>query len=314
MAWIISAPAPPATTPCSPRRWPTAAPFFCNFRAPGRNGCRWRWAAGKDAARTTRWSGGATRMWSWSWWSAGRAGCRSTAPRTASRRGSVSPAGRGPPAGSTPTRTRRWRSFSSPWPAPASPARSPAPACSTGAPATAPRSASCASSPRTSSARAAATVPPPPPSAPVWPRSFSSKSARSPPAPPASAAEAPRPRAPGKTSNGAAPSSTNTPPPGADSTRSPPQDGPRRGLDEIAAAAHLDPSSVCRLFRRFLGVSPHQYLRRRKMALAAAYLLERGGRVRDAAASVGMEDPFHFSRSFRAVHGVAPSALLGARR
>lgn len=87
-----------------------------------------------------------------------------------------------------------------------------------------------------------------------------------------------------------------------------------RGLDEIAAAAHLDPSSVCRLFRRFLGVSPHQYLRRRKMALAAAYLLERGGRVRDAAASVGMEDPFHFSRSFRAVHGVAPSALLGARR
>ena len=87
-----------------------------------------------------------------------------------------------------------------------------------------------------------------------------------------------------------------------------------RGLEEIAAAARLDASSVCRLFRRFLGVSPHQYLRRRKMALAAAFLLERGGRVQDAAASVGMEDPFHFSRCFRAVHGVAPSALLTARR
>ena len=87
-----------------------------------------------------------------------------------------------------------------------------------------------------------------------------------------------------------------------------------RGLEEIAAAARLEPSSVCRLFRRFLGVSPHQYLRRRKMALAAAYLLERGGRVQDAAASVGMEDPFHFSRCFRAVHGVPPSALLSARR
>lgn len=86
------------------------------------------------------------------------------------------------------------------------------------------------------------------------------------------------------------------------------------GLGDIAAAAHMDGSSVCRLFRRFLGVSPHQYLRRRKMALAAAYLLERGGRVQDAAARVGMEDPFHFSRAFKAVHGVPPSALRSARR
>lgn len=86
------------------------------------------------------------------------------------------------------------------------------------------------------------------------------------------------------------------------------------GLGDIAAAARLDGSSVCRLFRRFLGLSPHQYLRRRKMALAAAFLLERGGRVQDAAARVGMDDPFHFSRAFKAVHGVAPSALLPARR
>lgn len=86
------------------------------------------------------------------------------------------------------------------------------------------------------------------------------------------------------------------------------------GLGDISAGARLDASSVCRLFRKFLGVSPHQYLRRRKMALAAAYLLERGCRVQDAAASVGMDDPFHFSRCFRAVHGVPPSALLKAKR
>ena len=86
------------------------------------------------------------------------------------------------------------------------------------------------------------------------------------------------------------------------------------GLADIAAATGLDGSSVCRLFRRFLGVSPHQYLRRRKMAIAAAWLIERGGRVQDAAARVGMDDAFHFSRAFRAVHGVPPSALLSARR
>jgi len=87
-----------------------------------------------------------------------------------------------------------------------------------------------------------------------------------------------------------------------------------RGLEEIATAACLEASSVCRLFRRFLGVSPHQYLRRRKMALAAALLLEKGARVQDVATRVGMDDPFHFSRSFRLVHGVAPSALIAARR
>jgi AraC-like DNA-binding protein len=86
-----------------------------------------------------------------------------------------------------------------------------------------------------------------------------------------------------------------------------------RGLGDIAAAAKLDGSSVCRLFRRFLGVSPHQYLLRRKMAIAAAWLVERGGRVQDAAARVGMEDPFHFSRAFRAVHGVPPSAVRELR-
>lgn len=87
-----------------------------------------------------------------------------------------------------------------------------------------------------------------------------------------------------------------------------------QGLADIAAATGLDASSVCRLFRRFLGVSPHQYLRRRKMAIAAAWLIERGGRVQDAATRVGMDDAFHFSRAFRAVHGVPPSALLSARR
>lgn len=69
--------------------------------------------------------------------------------------------------------------------------------------------------------------------------------------------------------------------------------------EEIATAARLEASRVCRLFRRFLGVSPHQYLRRRKMALAAALLLEKGGRVQVVATRVGMDDPFHFSRSFR---------------
>ncbi|MET0263754.1 MAG: AraC family transcriptional regulator [Rariglobus sp.] len=85
-------------------------------------------------------------------------------------------------------------------------------------------------------------------------------------------------------------------------------------LREIAAAAGLEESSVCRLFRKYQDTSPYQYLLRRKMNLAAAFLVEGRGRVKEAANRVGFADPYHFSRCFKAVHGVAPSELLQHNR
>lgn len=80
-------------------------------------------------------------------------------------------------------------------------------------------------------------------------------------------------------------------------------------LEEIAAEARLDVSSVCRLFKRFQGISPYQYLLRRKMNIAAEFLVDGGGLVKEAAQRVGFADALHFSRVFRAVHGVAPKEL-----
>lgn len=84
-------------------------------------------------------------------------------------------------------------------------------------------------------------------------------------------------------------------------------------LEEIAAAANVEASSVCRWFRRYQGTSPYQYLLRRKMNLAAEHLVENGGLVKEAAQRVGFADPYHFSRAFKSVHGVAPSDLLRYR-
>jgi AraC-like DNA-binding protein len=85
-------------------------------------------------------------------------------------------------------------------------------------------------------------------------------------------------------------------------------------LEEIARATGVEASSVCRWFRRYQGASPYQYLLRRKMNLAAEYLVEHGGLVKEVAQRVGFADPYHFSRAFKAVHGVAPRALLQYRR
>jgi len=85
-------------------------------------------------------------------------------------------------------------------------------------------------------------------------------------------------------------------------------------LKEVAAVAGIRPASVCRLFRRFLGTSPYQYLLRRKMTLAAEWLVESGKTVKETAAAVGFGDPYHFSRCFKAVHGTSPSRLRAYRR
>ena len=84
-------------------------------------------------------------------------------------------------------------------------------------------------------------------------------------------------------------------------------------LEEIAKAAGVEASRVCRWFRRYQGTSPYQYLMRRKMNIAAEHLVENGGLVKEAAQRVGFADPYHFSRAFKSVHGVAPRDLLRFR-
>ena len=80
-------------------------------------------------------------------------------------------------------------------------------------------------------------------------------------------------------------------------------------LEDIAVVSGLDTSSICRLFRRYQGTSPYQYLLRRKMNLAAEFLVDKGCMVKEAALLVGFTDPYHFSRCFKAVHGVPPRNL-----
>lgn len=84
-------------------------------------------------------------------------------------------------------------------------------------------------------------------------------------------------------------------------------------LEDVATAVGLEVSSVCRLFRRFHDCSPYRYLLQRKMTFAAEDLVENGGLVKEVAQRVGFTDPYHFSRCFKSVHGVAPSDLLRYR-
>lgn len=81
---------------------------------------------------------------------------------------------------------------------------------------------------------------------------------------------------------------------------------------EIAAACHVSPAYLSRLFALHGHESPYHALLRCRMGHAAA-LLDGGSKiVREVAEELGL-DPFHFSRVFKRVHGVSPAEFLKRR-
>ena len=64
-----------------------------------------------------------------------------------------------------------------------------------------------------------------------------------------------------------------------------------------------------RMFAYMAGVPLSEYIRRRRMSLAAVDLQSKGIQVIDVAEKYGYSSPTAFNRAFQSIHGVAPSAL-----
>lgn len=63
-----------------------------------------------------------------------------------------------------------------------------------------------------------------------------------------------------------------------------------------------------RMFAYMAGIPLSEYIRRRRMSLAAVDL-QNGGKIIDIAAKYGYQSPTAFNRAFQAIHGLAPSAV-----
>jgi AraC-like DNA-binding protein len=85
-----------------------------------------------------------------------------------------------------------------------------------------------------------------------------------------------------------------------------------RTIEEAAAGCHVDVAYFTRLFRRFGDETPYRYLQRIQMQWAAERLQSSDCLVKTAAGDLGI-DPFQFSRIFKRVYGIAPSAFLRSR-
>ncbi len=64
-----------------------------------------------------------------------------------------------------------------------------------------------------------------------------------------------------------------------------------------------------RMFAYMAGIPLSEYIRRRKMSLAAVDLQGKDMKVIDVANKYGYSSPTSFNRAFQSVHGIAPSAV-----
>jgi len=83
---------------------------------------------------------------------------------------------------------------------------------------------------------------------------------------------------------------------------------------ELARILGLSASHFCRAFKCSFGAAPRDYVLRRRVEVAQALMLTTSEPLSSIAASCGMCDQQHFTRSFRRIVGETPSTWRRTRR
>ncbi|MEM1211131.1 MAG: AraC family transcriptional regulator [Planctomycetota bacterium] len=86
--------------------------------------------------------------------------------------------------------------------------------------------------------------------------------------------------------------------------------GANESIPEMAARLGVDYDVFRKGFRERVGVSPHAYRIRRRLELGDHLMIREGLSIREAAERLGYPDAFCFSKQYKRVRGVPPSAAL----
>lgn len=84
--------------------------------------------------------------------------------------------------------------------------------------------------------------------------------------------------------------------------------GETLSLAELARDADLSPWHFLRVFRRVVGMTPHQYVLRTRMQRAAEQLRDSTGSISSIAFAAGFNDLSTFNQRFRTVMGMSPGS------
>jgi AraC family transcriptional regulator len=85
-------------------------------------------------------------------------------------------------------------------------------------------------------------------------------------------------------------------------------------LRTMAAAAGLSAFHFARMFKLSTGLSPHQFVLKRRLEIGTVMLTTTGHAISDIASDLGFADQSHFTMHFKRAHGIAPAAYRRAHR
>lgn len=80
-------------------------------------------------------------------------------------------------------------------------------------------------------------------------------------------------------------------------------------IDQVASISCMSKFHFQRMFSMVTGVTVAEYIRRRRLTLAAQELTHAKSKVIDIALKYGYETPESFSKAFRKLHGISPSIV-----
>ena len=83
----------------------------------------------------------------------------------------------------------------------------------------------------------------------------------------------------------------------------------RLTVSALAAGAGIHPVHLARVFRRFHGTSPGEYVQRRRVQAVCCEVARPGSSLAEAALAAGFADQSHCTRAFKRLTGITPGAF-----